>query len=115
MKKQKSISRLKKDADRVFSLWIRKRDKKCVTCGSTQNLQCGHYISRSCNQLRYDEVNCHAQCMPCNVFKRGAMDQYAIFLQQTYGPEILYWLSAEKNKLKQWKVNELETIISNYK
>jgi hypothetical protein len=114
-KKVQSISKLKKTADSVFSVWIRKRDKRCVTCDSKENLQCGHYISRSCNQLRYDEVNCNAQCVACNVFKRGAMDVYALYLERKYGPEILYWLSAEKNKLKQWKVGELQEIIKKYK
>jgi F0F1-type ATP synthase alpha subunit len=114
IKKIKSISQLKKEADKVFSLWVRKREDYCITCGSRKNLQAGHYISRSCNQLRYDPRNVHTQCVSCNVFKRGAMDEYARMLIAKYGKNILDVFAKEKVKIKQWKANELEQIIKKY-
>lgn len=111
--KVRSYGKLKKEADRVFSLWIRARDGRCVTCGSTANLQNGHYVSRSWSALRFDEVNCNAQCVGCNVFKKGNMDEYARFLLRRYGPDVLDELAAKK-KTYQLKRKELEQIIQKY-
>lgn len=114
-RKIKSISQLKKEADRIFSLWIRARDKQCVTCLSKDNLQCGHYISRSINILRYDERNCNAQCVRCNVFLKGNMPQYSYYMILKYGRGIIKKLLKEKQKLHQFKRAELEAIIEKYR
>ena len=113
-KKLKSISQLKKLADGIFSKWIRDRDKRCVTCGLATNLQCGHFISRSINVLRFDERNCNAQCVSCNVFRNGNMPQYAAFMRRKHGPDIIEILLKEKQTLHQFKRQELEHIISKY-
>ena len=113
--KKRSISKWKKEADRVFSLWIRAREKACVTCGNKNNLQAGHFESRSFNQLRYSEINVHTQCVGCNMFKSGNMAEYARFMIKKYGVEILDELAREKRKIKQWKTGELEEIIERYK
>src|SRR3990167_3080635 len=112
--KKPSVSKLKKKLDAIFSLWIRKRDRNiCFTCGRFAG-QNGHYVSRSHNSLRYSEVNCHAQCVSCNIFKRGNMDEYALALQRKYGQDILVRLNAEKNKIKQFTVQELQMLIKEY-
>ena len=110
-----SISKLKKKADNVFSKWIRERDKRCFTCGSISNLQNGHYVSRAINILRYDERNCNAQCVKCNIFNSGAMDTYALRLLSRHGKNILNDLAKDKQKLKSWTRQELEEIITKYK
>ena len=113
-KKAKSISQLKKIADSVFSHWIRERDKACVTCGSTERLQNGHYISRSINVLRFSEVNCNCQCMVCNVFKSGNMAEYSAFMRRKHGPDIIEKLLKSKQTLYQFKRSDLELIIEKY-
>lgn len=95
-----SISQLKKKADEVFSKYIRKRDGRCFTCGNTDNLQCGHYIPRDCLELRYNERNCHAQCVGCNVFKKGNYTVYSLKLMSKYGHNILYDLDEILKKYK---------------
>jgi len=95
-----SISQLKKKADKIFSLYIRKRDGACFTCGNSENLQCGHYIPRDCLELRYDEKNCHAQCVGCNVFRKGNYTVYAMNLMRKYGDNILYDLDEIVKKYK---------------
>lgn len=95
-----SISQLKNKADKIFSLWIRARDKKCFTCGSTDNLQNGHYIPRNCLELRYDVRNNHAQCVGCNVFKKGNYTVYSLKMMQKYGDNILYELDEIVKKYK---------------
>ena len=104
-KKLPTITALKKKADQVFSWYIRRRDvnskgyTKCVTCGKSdhwRNLQAGHYVSRTCLKLRYDERNVFCQCMPCNIFKKGNYDEYALYLINRFGVERLEGLKKDK-------------------
>lgn len=60
------LSKLVKKADRLLSLFIRARDKKCVLCGSTINLTNGHLIKRGKKPVRWDENNCFCLCSTCN-------------------------------------------------
>jgi len=119
VKKKKTLRQLKKELDRVFSLWIRSRDAhRCFTCDKVmgpKESQCGHFISRSHFNTRYSEVNCHVQCVSCNVFKHGNMPEYAERLMQRYGPEIITKLNKEKHILKNWSTKELEALIERYK
>jgi 5-methylcytosine-specific restriction endonuclease McrA len=118
--KDKSISQLKKLADDVFSLYIRKRDGRCFTCGSYENLQCGHYIPRDCLELRYAEKNCNAQCVGCNVFKKGNYTAYSLALMRKYGDNILYDLDEIVKKyradgLKKYPKSWYVEIIDRYR
>src|SRR3990167_10263026 len=113
-KKRKSISKLKKKADKVFSLWIRARDKRCVSCGSDRNLQNGHYISRSHNATRYNEKNNNCQCLTCNIFKKGNYPAYTLYLMRKYGNGIIKELEKIGRETKQFTPAELERIIKKY-
>jgi hypothetical protein len=67
----RKISRkaLIKKLDKLVSEIIIKRDKCCVICGSTSNLNNGHVFSRTHQATRWDinlDGNCHCQCYPCN-------------------------------------------------
>ncbi len=116
---QKSISQLKKELDKVFSLWIRERDGGvCISCGvkkPIKEMQNGHYISRSHFNTRWDEQNCSCQCVGCNIFKSGNMPSYTIALQNKYGYEIVKELKKRGDKLRQWKKPELLEMIERYK
>lgn len=116
-KKQKTKSQVKAELDKIFSLYIRLRDNFiCCTCGKTgeQGMQCGHYIPRGNMNTRWDEENCHAQCVGCNVFNHGRMDEYALFMVKKYGKGILEEMSKRKKTLKQWTVPEIEEKIKYY-
>lgn len=76
--KTKKISDLEL-TQRAFNKFIRLRDTKggkgyCISCGAvllygTQNCQAGHYKSvGSRSDLRFNEDNCHIQCLKCNKF-----------------------------------------------
>lgn len=95
-KKEKTISQLKKKADKVFSDFIRQRDGGvCITCGKKdewKNMQCGHYIPRDCLELRYSPKNCNTQCVGCNVFRKGNYHIYSLKLMSKYGADILHEL-----------------------
>ena len=71
--------------DTEFSLFVRLRDAmnngfcRCISCGKVyhwKNLQCGHYMSRRYMATRFDEDNCHAQCVACNIFNQGNIQGY---------------------------------------
>lgn len=56
-----------KKADEQFSLFIRKRDGRClhpVGCPKSdiKDLQCSHFIGRAHKATRYDPKNCIALC-----------------------------------------------------
>lgn len=116
--KAKPLRWYKAKFDANFSRWVRQRDKhKCFTCGKQMNekeSQCGHYVSRSHMNTRWDETNNNCQCYGCNICKKGNMDVYALRLIAKYGDQILYELQIKKNKIKQWTIKELQALIEKY-
>ena len=87
----KSISKLKKELDKWFSLFIRLRTShnglvQCFTCGRIKNyksgMQNGHFQSRSFLATRFNEENCQPQCVGCNMFKQGEQYKFALGLDQ---------------------------------
>lgn len=67
-KVKRKISRkgLVKKLDKLVSQIVILRDGKCVTCGSTNRLGCGHLFSRIAYSTRWDLDNTFAQCWGCN-------------------------------------------------
>lgn len=114
-------AKLKKDLDKIFSLYIRLRDSdergycKCFTCGVVKfykEVHNGHYISRTCTATRFDERNCNVQCVGCNMFKEGARDEYALNLIKKYGKKILTDLNKAKYEIvkysDEWYIEKIE-------
>ena len=90
----KSISKLKKELDKWFSLYIRLRSSEngliqCFTCGSIKHykkgMQNGHFQSRNFLATRFNEENCQPQCVGCNMFKQGEQYKFALNLDAKYG------------------------------
>lgn len=109
-------AKLVKEADRVFSLWIRKRDgNRCVQCGSREQLTCGHIISRRIQSVRFDEYNCHCQCWGCNSGHRYWPHKYTAWYVEKFGRESYLRLVERSRSLKQWKSNNLRELILKYK
>lgn len=69
-KKRFSRSKLTDEADRVWSIYIRKRDagNPCITCNTpwTETAQAWHFMSRRHLSTRWIEKNWHGQCVACN-------------------------------------------------
>ena len=85
----KSLSKLKKELDAVFSKYIRQKYSdhtgavSCYTCSVTKPLkemQNGHWIPRNILNTRFDEDNCRPQCTGCNMFNKGRPDVFAVNL-----------------------------------
>jgi len=86
--KKYSVAELKKKAQSVFNKWIRKRDKgkPCISCGSGKPEHAGHFYSAGHhNHLRFNEDNCHLQCIRCNYFLSGNLINYRIGLIKKIG------------------------------
>ena len=112
-KKLPSLPSLIHKADRLFSKFVRERDKfVCVTCGKPGN-HAGHYIRRMHKKARWDVRNVNCQCNYCNTYLDGNMDAYAIFLVNKYGIYILNELQALKGPHKPSR-DELNRIILAY-
>jgi hypothetical protein len=114
-----TVAKLKKRADAVFSAWVRQRDEKlgCITCKVVRpwkETQTGHFVSRKVSMLRYDPINCNAQCPGCNVFKHGDLFTYAIELDKKYGKGTAEKLHAQRFSTHKFTVTELEDIIKQY-
>ncbi len=113
-----------KSADSNFSKFIRIRDADedgnvhCISCGKIihwTKADNGHFIKRQHKALRYNEINCNAQCKECNWLKQGNDIQYAKGLEKKYGPGTVEILEAlEKNTLHLGKF-ELKVIADHYK
>ena len=113
-----TISKLKREAWKVFSLWIRNRDNWiCYTCGAQRKgagMHAGHFVPRSHNSTLFDPMNNHAQCATCNIWKRGEPGIYASRLLKEYGREAFEDLVKRGRETKQFKPSELEEIIKKY-
>ena len=91
----KPISKLKKELDTIFSLFIRLREAtdeglvQCFTCNKVSHyksgMQNGHFQSRKHLATRWDETNCQVQCVGCNMFKAGEQYKFAINLDAKHG------------------------------
>jgi hypothetical protein len=77
------------ELDRLTSIIVRRRDRRCVTCGSSRSLQCSHFYSRRYLAIRFDLRNCNAMCSGCN--RRHNVDPfpYMTFMKERYGPEVV--------------------------
>ena len=113
MKKTKTLSQLRKEADKYFSKYVRYRDAQkegdswfaeCITCKEKKNikeLHAGHFMSRRFNSTRYEEENVNAQCVLCNTYRSGEQYLYYKALKEKYGNEVpdrLEQLSKEYSK-----------------
>jgi hypothetical protein len=91
----KTISKLKKELDKWFSLFIRLRDAtaegsvQCFTCSRISHyksgMQNGHFQSRRHHSTRWNETNCQVQCVKCNMYEQGEQFKFGMALESKYG------------------------------
>ena len=121
MKRKKSYAQLKRELDRVFSLYVRWKaaDKhglvECFTCGEkkpVKQMQAGHFIPRHYLAVRWDEkANVKPQCFRCNVMLRGNYPYFAFAL----GQDMVGWLLNEKHRKVKFSAQELQGMIDSVK
>ena len=75
---KKTVPQLIKIATKHFNKFIRERDqdKGCVSCGARVS-QAGHFYSAGgYPALRFNENNVHGQCVRCNMYLSGNLNEY---------------------------------------
>ncbi len=116
----------KKEAQKWFNKFIRLRDKGliCISChrpcrenegGKFSLYDAGHYRTVGANpEIRFNEDNCHAQCVYCNRNLSGNVTNYRIGLVHRIGLERLEVLEGYHAPAK-YTIDDLKGIIATYK
>ncbi|MDP4546504.1 recombination protein NinG [Marinobacter sp. MDS2] len=115
-----------KEAQAEFNKYVRARDchQPCISCGrypsdadllTGSRMDAGHYRSvGSCPELRFEELNCHAQCVKCNQHLSGNTVEYRIRLVQRLGAETVAWLEGP-HAAKHYTIDDLKAIKAKYR
>lgn len=113
----KTLSDYKKELQVLVNRFIRLRDKDkpCISCLQPLKLKfdAGHYRSQGGNpELRFNELNIHAQCVYCNQHLHGNLINYRINLIKRIGLEKVEWLEGkhEVNKQSKEEIKELKIL-----
>ena len=120
----KPISKLKKELDKWFSLFIRLRDcddlgfVKCFTSGKYyhyKNIHAGHFMSRKRHSTRWDEENVQPQSAADNLFGQGKQYQFGKELDIKYGEGTAEELQFLSRQIVKFTRVDYEEKISYYK
>ena len=103
-----------------FNKYIRARDADlpCISCGRhhTGQYHAGHYRTTAAQPaLRFNEIGCHKQCMPCNTHKSGNISEYRIGLINKIGIELVEWLEIDHPRTTSWTVPEIQALRKYYR
>lgn len=112
-------------AQAAFNAFIRERDKRlnCISCGNRlaefkgirgHLYDAGHYRSvGSAPELRFNEDNCHSQCVKCNRNLSGNVVEYRRGLLIRIGKKRLEAVESH-HQAKKYTVEELHEIRALY-
>ena len=108
-----------KDTQIAFNAWVRARDAElpCISCGRHHQgkYDAGHYRTVGSNPaLRFEPLNCHRQCSPCNTQLSGNIVNYRIELVRRIGAEAVEWLEGP-HEAKKYTVEELKAMTAEYR
>lgn len=123
-KQRKGLTTLLKSVRNVCHEYIRKRDegKPCISCGTAykSDFDAGHLFKAELDSIvRFDERNIHGQCIQCNRYKEGNIDNYRLNLPHRIGKDAFNELEAlasfgKRNGFK-WERSKLNEIKNHYK
>lgn len=108
-----------KEAQTAFNALIRARDKDlpCISCGRHHRGQyhAGHYRSvGSSPELRFEPLNVHKQCAPCNNHKSGNVVEYRINLVKRIGQEAVEWLEGPHDP-KRYTIEQIQEMKAKFR
>jgi len=102
-------------ADAAFSAYIKARDGQCVTCGSTDNLDCSHVFRRGHYSTRWDETNAYAQCRRCHMIHHNQTESYLHdYARELHGENYFNGLRVAWNKVTKWSTEEILAMAKYY-
>lgn len=122
--KEKTLSKLIKELDTVFSLFIRLRDSNeqgTVTCFVSgekvfwKDSDASHFIGRASMATRYHEQNVHACTKDSNQYDQDHNDKYIFRMMQRYGMTFVSMLKSQSKSLQKFTRPELTEMIEEYK
>lgn len=104
---KKTTSQLKKELDKIFSIYVRTRDSKngfgcCYTCNKRVHIKqahAGHFVSRQYLATRWQENNVKLQCVGCNVFGGGKPLDFEENLVNEIGKKKVEALKAKRHEI----------------
>jgi hypothetical protein len=123
-KRVKTQAQLKKELDRVFSIYIRQKyadsqgNVACYTCGKVMHwklIQNGHFVSRQYLATRWDENNCRPQCIGDNIFGNGKPLDFEERLKAELGADYVEEMKASRHQSLKLDRHWYEEQISKYK
>lgn len=108
-----------REAQVVFNQWVRLRDEAlpCISCGRHHQgkYDAGHYrTTAACPELRFDPLNVHKQCSPCNTQLSGNILEYRIELIRRIGQEQVDWIEGP-HEAKRYTIEDLKAIKALYR
>lgn len=117
--KLKSRADYLKDTQIAFNAWVRERDAllPCVSCGRHHQgkYDAGHYRTVGSNPaLRFEPLNCHRQCSPCNTRLSGNLVNYRVELVRRIGVDQVDWLEGP-HAPKKYTVDDLKAMTADYR
>ena len=107
--------------DSAFSKHIRQKyaDSNglvfCFTCPKRyhwKEIQNGHYVTRSCIALRWDEDNCRPQCAGCNIFRNGQPITFRENLVKEIGEPAVVLLEQQRFKVFKPSIEWFEDMLA---
>lgn len=120
-RKSKTQAQLKKELDKLFSIYIRQKyadnngNVACYTCGKVMHwkqIQNGHFVSRQYLATRWHEDNCRPQCWGCNGFGGGKPLDFEERLKKELGDEYVEKMKASRHQVlkldRQWYLEQIE-------
>ena len=122
--KGRSVAWLLKKTQEYFNRYIRLRDQEdgyfeCISCRETKpigQIQAGHFRSTGhYGCLRFNEDNCHAQCIKCNMYLGGNLYEYSKALKLKIGSEAFKRIDNGCNGKFKWDRIELIGLLEDYK
>lgn len=110
----------KQKLQKVFNQYIRLRDinRGCVSCDKplqNRKFDAGHFYPTTYEGLRYNELNVHGQCVPCNRNLHGNIHEYRKRITNRITKEELKWLDENRHVRLDLKVYEIKELINIYK
>lgn len=121
---KKTVSKLKKELDKWFSLYIRLREAneygmvQCFTSGRVyhyKKIHAGHFISRRHLSTRWCETNVQPQSAADNLFGQGEQFKFGLNLDGKYGEGTAEELQYKSRATLKISRVEYEEKISYYK
>lgn len=107
------------EAQTAFNAFIRLRDAHlpCISCDRMHegSWDAGHYLTVGARpELRFDEDNCHRQCVPCNRHLHGNLIRYRAGLIARRGLAVVERLEGPHAPAKL-TVDDLRALIAEYR